>query len=131
MMKTGRRPRPVSFVNVSPAILSVGKRKLANVCYGFLLKLGDGFLSDLFVVSSAVFMYAEHGCLDIARKTFYHCLEKNAEVWNTMISAYVQIDCAAEGIELSAEALASEQTKLDDATFPSVLMAVSQLRRLD
>ncbi|XP_010036081.1 pentatricopeptide repeat-containing protein At3g22150, chloroplastic [Eucalyptus grandis] len=131
MMKTGIRPSPVSFVNIFPAISGVGKRKLANVFYGFLLKSGDEFVNDLFVVSSAVFMYAELGFLDIARKIFDHCVEKNTEVWNTMICAYVQNDCPAEGIELFAQALASEQMDLDDVTFLSVLMAVSQLQRLD
>lgn len=130
MVKTGIRPSPVSFVNVFPAISGVGKRKLANVFCGFLLKLGDEFVNDSFVVSSAIFTYAELGCPDIARKIFDHCLEKNTEVWNTMISAYVQNDCPAEGIELFAQALASEQTDLDDVTFLSVLMAVSQLQRL-
>lgn len=131
MIKTGIRPSPVSFVNVFPAVSSAGRIKLANVLYGLVLKLGHGFVDDLYIVSSAVIMYAELGCLDIARKIFELCLEKNTEVWNTMIASYVQNNCPLDGIKVFIEALMSAQTDLDDVTLVSVLTAVSQMKELD
>ncbi|OWM65845.1 hypothetical protein CDL15_Pgr015270 [Punica granatum] len=131
MIKTGIRPSPVSFVNVFPAASSGGRIKLANVLYGLVLKSGHEFVDDLYVVSSAIFMYAELGCPDIARKIFDLCLEKSTEVWNTMIAAYVQNNSPVDGIKVFVEALMSAQTDLDDVTMVSALTAVSQMQELD
>lgn len=131
MIKTGIRPSPVSFVNVFPAVSGVGRIKLANVLYSLVLKSGHDFVDDLYIISSAIVMYAELGCLDIARKIFELCLEKNTEVWNTMIAAYVQNNCPVDGIKVFIEALIFAQTDLDDVTLVSVLTAVSQMQDLD
>ncbi|KAJ9185142.1 hypothetical protein P3X46_004804 [Hevea brasiliensis] len=131
MMKMGIKPSPVSFVNVFPALSSIGHYKNANILHGMLLKLGSEYVNDLFVVSSAISMYAELGFLDLARKVFDLCLEKNTEVWNTMICSYVQNDYFFQGINLFLRAIETEQTVLDDVTFLSVITAVSQLQRLD
>ncbi|KAI5339849.1 hypothetical protein L3X38_019122 [Prunus dulcis] len=87
MMRMRITPSAVSFVNVFPALSAMGDYKNANVLYGMLLRLGDEYVNDLFAVSSATFMYGELGCLDYARKIFDHCLERNTEIWNTMIGA--------------------------------------------
>ncbi|KAK4783930.1 hypothetical protein SAY86_018298 [Trapa natans] len=131
MIKTGIKPSPVSFVNVFPAVSGVERIKLANVLYGLVLKLGHGFVGDSYIVSSAIIMYAELGFLDIARKIFELCLEKNTEVWNTMIAAYVQKSCPVDGIKVFLEALMFAGTDLDDVTLVSVLTAVSQMQELD
>ncbi|KAK4777937.1 hypothetical protein SAY87_018124 [Trapa incisa] len=131
MIKTGIKPSPVSFVNVFPAVSGVERIKLANVLYGLVLKLGHGFVGDSYIVSSAIIMYAELGFLDIARKIFELCLEKNTEVWNTMIAAYVQKSCPVDGVKVFLEALMFAGTDLDDVTLVSVLTAVSQMQELD
>ena len=79
LMKMGIKPSPVSFVKVFPA-LSVRDLKNAND-YRMLVKMGSEYVNDLFVVSSMIFMSAELGCVDFARKVFDHCLE-NTEIWN-------------------------------------------------
>ncbi|XP_065852649.1 pentatricopeptide repeat-containing protein At3g22150, chloroplastic isoform X2 [Euphorbia lathyris] len=79
----------------------------------------------------AISMYAELGFLDIARKVFDRCSEKNAEVLNTMIGAYIQNNCFLEAIDLFLQAMENEQTALDDVTFLSALTAVSQLQCLN
>lgn len=131
MMKTGINPSLVSFINVFPALSSFGHCKYANALYGLLLKLGSEYVNDLFVVSSAISVYAELCCLDLARKVFDHCLEKNTEVCNTMIGGYVQNDYFFEGIDLFLQAMETEQIVPDDVTFLLVLTAVSQLQLLD
>ncbi|KAK9284490.1 hypothetical protein L1049_023663 [Liquidambar formosana] len=131
LMKMGIQLTPISFVNVFPAISKLGDHKIANALYGLLLKLGSDYVEDLFVVSSAIFTYAELGSLDFARKIFNCCLERNTEVWNTMIGGYVQNNFPIKGIDLFLQALESEGTALDDVTFLSGLTAVSQMQQLE
>lgn len=85
MMKTGIKLSAVSFVNVFPALSGLEDYNNAEVLYGMLLKLGSDCVDDLFVVSSAIFTFAELGCLDFARKIFDNCSLRNIETWNTMI----------------------------------------------
>ncbi|KAE9452217.1 hypothetical protein C3L33_15915, partial [Rhododendron williamsianum] len=106
MMKIGIKVTVVSFVNVFPAISRMGSIRRANLLYGFLLKLGS-------------------------KNVFDQSLERNTEVWNTMIGGYVQKNSPVEAINLFLKALASEQTILDEVTFLSALTAASQLQRLD
>ncbi|XP_057467044.1 pentatricopeptide repeat-containing protein At3g22150, chloroplastic [Actinidia eriantha] len=131
MMKVGIKLSVVSFVNVFPAVSRMGSVKRANTLYGLLLKLGSEVFNDPFALSSAIFMYAELGCLDFARKVFDCSLEKNPEVWNTMIGGYVQNNHPVEALNLFIRALESENTVFNDVTFLSALTAASQLQRLD
>lgn len=132
MMKAGLRPTVVSFINVFPAIAGLGDIEIANVVYGMVRKLGDEYVNDLFVVSSAITMYAELGCLDLARKIFDSCLKKNAHVWNTMIGGYVQNNCSVFALELFNEALEAQDCgSTDDVTFLLALTAASDLQQLD
>ncbi|OMO89017.1 hypothetical protein COLO4_19982 [Corchorus olitorius] len=130
MMKMGIRASAVSFVNVFPALSGLEDYDNAEVLYGMLLKLGTEYVDDLFVVSSAIFMFSEVGCLDYARKIFDNCSHRNIEIWNTMIGGYLQNGCPLEGMELFLQAMESGIV-FDDVTFLSALTAVSQLQRLD
>ncbi|KAM1016296.1 hypothetical protein ACFX13_046741 [Malus domestica] len=131
MMGMRIRPSAVSFVNVFPALSAMGDYKNASVLYGKLLRLGGEYVTDLFVVSSAIFMYAEFGCLEYARKTFDHCSERNTEIWNTTIGAYVQNNSPIEAIDLFFQAVNSELAILAEVTFLSVLTACSQMQQLE
>ncbi|KAI9154239.1 hypothetical protein LWI28_023187 [Acer negundo] len=131
MIRMGIIPSAVSFVNVFPAVSSLEDYKNANALYGFLVKLGSEYVNDLFVVSSAIFMYAELGRVDLARMIFDCCLERNTEVWNTMIGGYVQNNFPIEAIELFLQAMQLDEVVLDDVSFLSALSAVSQLQQLD
>ncbi|KAI4305537.1 hypothetical protein L6164_028900 [Bauhinia variegata] len=130
MMKLRIAPSAVSFVNVFPAVSSTGNYKIADVLYGLLIRYGSEYVNDLFVVSSAIFMYAELGRLDYARRIFYQCQERNTEVWNTMIAGYVQNNCLVEGIDIFLQALKLEQDVCDDVTILSAITAVSQLQEI-
>uniref|UniRef100_A0A2K1X969 Uncharacterized protein n=1 Tax=Populus trichocarpa TaxID=3694 RepID=A0A2K1X969_POPTR len=103
----GIKPSPVSFVKVFPA-LSVRDLKNAND-YRMLVKMGSEYVNDLYVVSSMIFMSAELGCVDFARKNNF----------------------LVEGINLFLQAVETEQMVLDRAIFLSSLTAVSQLQCLD
>ncbi|MED6169788.1 hypothetical protein PIB30_024601 [Stylosanthes scabra] len=100
MMQRGITPSAVSFVNVFPAVAATGDSRIARALHGLVVKFGDEYVNDLFVVSSAILMYAEVGCLEMARVVFERCSEKNTEA------------------------------VCDDVTFLSVISAVSQLQQI-
>ncbi|KAL6497717.1 hypothetical protein OROHE_027042 [Orobanche hederae] len=132
MMEMGFRPTVVSFVNVFPAVAGLGDIEIANVVYGIVTKFGYEYANDLFIVSSAITMYAELGYLDFARKIFGNCLEKNAHVWNTMIGGYVQNNCPILALELFNEALEAQNGgTIDEVTFLLALTAASDLQHPD
>ncbi|KAI7747251.1 LOW QUALITY PROTEIN: hypothetical protein M8C21_018566, partial [Ambrosia artemisiifolia] len=133
MMKCGVKPSSVSFVNVFPAVAGLGDdSRIAEVVYGLLVKFGDEFSTDLFAVSSAISMFAELGMIVSARKVFDSSLERNVEVWNTMIGGYVQNNMPVEAFDLFIRALhSSDNVGIDKVTLVSVLTAASQLQQLD
>ncbi|XAR64797.1 hypothetical protein NMG60_11008635 [Bertholletia excelsa] len=131
MMRMGIKLTPVTFVNLFPAVSRIGDIEIAKMLYGLLFKLGSEFVNDLFVLSSAIFMYAELGCLSFARMVFEQSLQRNTEVWNTMIGGYIQNNCPVEAIDLFVQALEAEHIVLDDVTFLSALTAALQLQRVD
>lgn len=132
LIKTGLKPSVVSFVNVFPAVKDVCD---ANVLYGMLIKMGTEYVNDMFAVSSAVFVYSELGELNSARKIFDQCLDRNTEVWNTMISGYVQNNRPVKALELFMEAAVKSEKHnvvlVDDVSFLSALTAASQLQQLN
>ncbi|KAG6660492.1 hypothetical protein CIPAW_03G110700 [Carya illinoinensis] len=104
--------RTMTKMGIQPSAL--GDFENANTLYGMLLKLGSEYVSDLFVL----------GCLDMAKVIFDCCMERNTEVWNTMIGGYVQNNRPIEGINLFIQAIESEHAVLDDVTFLSALTAL-------
>ncbi|XP_019082996.1 PREDICTED: pentatricopeptide repeat-containing protein At3g22150, chloroplastic-like isoform X3 [Camelina sativa] len=131
MMRMEIKPSPVSFVNVFPAVSTSKSIKKANVFYGLMLKLGDEYVKDLFVVSSAISMYAELGDFVSSRRVFDSCVERNIEVWNTMIGVYVQNEFLVESIELFLEAVGSKEIVSDEVTFLLAASAVSALQQVE
>ncbi|KAK7271397.1 hypothetical protein RJT34_27261 [Clitoria ternatea] len=123
-------PTTVTFVNVFPAVSNLGDSKVALMFYALLLKFGVEYVNDVFAVSSAILMFADLGCLDYARMVFDRCSNKNTEVWNTMIGAYVQNNCPLQGIGVFIRALEAEDAVCDDVTLLSVITAVSQLQQV-
>ncbi|RWR97153.1 pentatricopeptide repeat-containing protein, chloroplastic [Cinnamomum micranthum f. kanehirae] len=131
MVEMGIKPTVVSFVNVLPVAAGVGDRRNSDALYGMLLKLGPDYSNDPFPVSCAIFMYSELSAVDCARMVFDSCVERNIEVWNTMIDGYVQNDCPEEATDLFIQILHEEKIFPDSVTFLVTLMAVSQLQQLE
>lgn len=129
MLKMGINPTAVSFVNVLPAVPGICDYRLGNVLYGMLIKFGMGYVDDLFAISSSIVMYSEMGYVDLARKIFDGCLDRNVEVWNSMIGGYMQSNCFIEALNLFVDALTSEHMMLDDVSYISALTTVSQLQQ--
>ncbi|KAG2568507.1 pentatricopeptide repeat-containing protein At3g22150, chloroplastic-like [Panicum virgatum] len=125
MLEDGVRPTPVSFVNVFPAAAS-DDPSWSFALYGLLLKHGLEYLSDLFVVSSAIVMFSELRDVQSAWRVFEHTAKKNTEVWNTMITGYVQNGKFTEAMDLFIRLLGSKEVPLDVVTFLTALTAASQ-----
>lgn len=132
MMKMGIQPTVVSFINVFPAASRIGDSRVAGGLFGVAVKMGKDYVDDLYVVSSVISMYAELGCMGIARRIFNNCFDRNTEILNTTIGGYVHNSCPAEALNLFLEALDGEgDVSLDDVTFLSAIAAASQLRNLE
>ncbi|XP_055833198.1 pentatricopeptide repeat-containing protein At3g22150, chloroplastic [Solanum dulcamara] len=129
MMRLGIKPTVVSFINIFPAVSEIGDVRVADVLYGLLVKLGNEYVNDLFVVSAAIVMYAELGCIDLATRIFENTCERNTEIWNSMISGYIQNNFPFKAVDLFLEA--EDAVTTDDVTFVSALMATSQLQHLE
>ncbi|KAH0711808.1 hypothetical protein KY289_007767 [Solanum tuberosum] len=54
MMRLGIKPTVVSFTNVFPAVSEIGDVRVADFLYGLLVKLGNTYVNDLYVVSAAI-----------------------------------------------------------------------------
>nr|GMD32910.1 pentatricopeptide repeat-containing protein At3g22150, chloroplastic [Ipomoea batatas] len=131
MLKMGVKPTVISFVNIFPSISALGDIRLADVLYGILVKLGSDYVNNMYVVSAAILMYAELGCLDTAKSIFDSSFDRNIEIWNSMITAYVQNNYPLEALHLFLDALEAEDVpSFDDVTFLSMLTAASQLCHL-
>ncbi|WMV53988.1 hypothetical protein MTR67_047373 [Solanum verrucosum] len=110
----------------------IGDVRIADVLYVLLVKLGNAYVNDLFVVSAAIVMYAELGCVDLATRIFENTCERNTELWNSMISGYIQNNFPFKAVDLFLEAVEAEDAVItNDVTFVSVLMATSQLQHLE
>jgi pentatricopeptide repeat protein len=125
MLEDGVRPTPVSFVNAFPTG-SCDDPCLPFVLYGLLVKHGREYVSDLFVVSSAIAMFSELGDVQSAWRVFEHTAKNTTEVWNTMITGFVQNGKFAEAINLFIQILGSKEVPLDVVTFLSALTMASQ-----
>ncbi|KAL6651329.1 hypothetical protein ACP70R_010254 [Stipagrostis hirtigluma subsp. patula] len=125
MLEDGIRPTPVSFVNAFPAAASNDPR-WPFVLYGLLVKHGVEYVNDLFVVSSAIAMFSQIGNVQSAWRVFERAAKKNTEVWNTMITGFVQNGQFAEAVDLFVRLLECREAPLDVVTFLSALTAASQ-----
>ncbi|KAK0591579.1 hypothetical protein LWI29_004375 [Acer saccharum] len=59
-----------------------------------------GFQSNPYVYTSLLTMYAKCKLVEDAEGIFYQILDKEIEVWNAMISAYVNNGCAYDALEI-------------------------------
>ncbi|PKA64101.1 Pentatricopeptide repeat-containing protein [Apostasia shenzhenica] len=132
LIVAGIRPSTISFVIIFPAAASVGaivdSSCWADSLFSLLVKHGTHIGADVFVVSSAISMYSELSEIQSARRIFDCAIERNIEVWNTMIGGYVQNAFCEEAIAMFLQVLGSDEVAADNVTFLASLTAVSQLQ---
>jgi pentatricopeptide repeat protein len=71
-------------------------------------------------------MFSELGDVQSAWRVFEHTAKNTTEVWNTMITGFVQNGKFAEAINLFIQILGSKEVPLDVVTFLSALTTASQ-----
>ncbi|KAJ4759013.1 Pentatricopeptide repeat-containing protein [Rhynchospora pubera] len=132
LMESGIKLSPLSFVGLFPAGVSLEaySRRSVDAMYGLLIKHGQEYIDDLFVLSSAIGMFAGIGDMESARHAFDQAEQRNTEVWNTMIAGYEQNGFYVEAIDLFIKLLHSDSINADTCTFLTTLMAISQLQDL-
>lgn len=87
----------------------------------------SGTAQSIYVSTRLVNLYAHHGDLASARKTFGHILSRDAYTWNSMIAAYVRTGCSGEALNCFNELLSSAEVPPDNYTFPPILKACQNL----
>ncbi|KAF3780780.1 Pentatricopeptide repeat-containing protein [Nymphaea thermarum] len=128
MLERGVRGTVLSFVNVFPAVAQLCEQQASAAFHGLLLKSGPSYAYDPFAVSSLICLYFGISDPDSARRVFDSVTERNTEIWNSMISGYIQNDYPDEALEFFLQLLVSEQ-RPDAVTVLGAVMAVSQLQQ--
>ncbi|ESQ54128.1 hypothetical protein EUTSA_v10024455mg [Eutrema salsugineum] len=90
----------------------------------------DGFDSELHVGSNFVKMYFKFSRVDDARKVFDRMPEKDAVLWNTMLSGYRENEMYEESIQIFRDMINESCTRLDSTTVLNILPAVAELQEL-
>ncbi|KAL6213757.1 hypothetical protein ACLB2K_013201 [Fragaria x ananassa] len=80
----------VSFSAILSVCANLPALHYGKEIHGFIIK--SEFSSDIFAQSALIDMYAKCGNLVIARHVFDSMEEKNEVSWNSIISAYGQVD---------------------------------------
>ncbi|KNA18078.1 hypothetical protein SOVF_074210 [Spinacia oleracea] len=87
----------------------------------------SGTTHSIYVSTRLINLYARHGDLAFARKTFGHIRSKDAYTWNSMIAAYVRTGCCSEASSCFNELISSGEVPPDNYTFPPILKVCESL----
>lgn len=118
MLHNGVRPDDHIFPCATKACGILCDYRVGQSIHCFAFKVG--LISDVFVGSSMVDMYAKCGDIQIARKVFDEMPERNVVSWSGMIYGYAQIGDDEEALSLFKVAL-GEGLDVNDFTFSSVI----------
>ncbi|KAH9303130.1 hypothetical protein KI387_014713 [Taxus chinensis] len=114
------KPNPDTFASVIPACANLASLNHGKEIHDSIHR--NGFLSDVFVESALVDMYAKCGSIDHACKVFRKMLIRDVVSWNTMITGYAMHGLGMETIHLFEEMLLSSLNP-NGITFVGVLSA--------
>ncbi|KAJ4714890.1 Pentatricopeptide repeat-containing protein [Melia azedarach] len=114
----GLKPNVSTLASIIPVCTRLGYFYFGKSLHGLIVK--SGYLSDEFLVSALISMYAGDLNLSTARKLFDSVVEKNASVWNAMLSAYTQSKKFFEAFEIFRQMVRAEM-KPDLVTFVSII----------
>eukprot|EP01018_Ginkgo_biloba_P007739 Gb_39699 [translate_table: standard] len=120
MQLKGVKPNPKTFASVLPACASLAALEQGMEIHGEIIR--SGFLSDVFVESALIDMYAKCGSIEKARDVFDKMLQRNDISWTAMIAGYAMHGCGKEALELFQEMQASGMNP-NHVTFVCVLSA--------
>eukprot|EP01018_Ginkgo_biloba_P001961 Gb_38292 [translate_table: standard] len=120
MKLTGIKPSEFAFASVLKACASLATLEQGKLIHGEVIKFG--YVSDVFVGSAIVDMYAKCESMDDAHTVFCKMSKRNVVSCNTMIAGYAQYGHAVEALKLFSQMLWLSM-KPDLFTFTSILAA--------
>ncbi|KAK9143805.1 hypothetical protein Syun_013205 [Stephania yunnanensis] len=98
--------------------------KLGEQIHGLIIRLG--VVSDVFVASALVDMYAKNRCLDDARRAFDGMITRNAVSWTTIIVGCGKNGNGKEAVKLLKQ-MVEEGFKPDELTLASILSSCAEM----
>ncbi|KAJ7552692.1 hypothetical protein O6H91_06G065100 [Diphasiastrum complanatum] len=122
MQRKGIKPDKYTFVPTLKACGSVGAVDEGGLIHAQIRM--HRLEADLYVGSALVDMYAKCGHVERAYQVFQEMPERNVVCWNTMISAYVQVDLVEDALNLF-NTMQKEGFEPDRVTYLSILKACS------
>eukprot|EP01018_Ginkgo_biloba_P011245 Gb_34297 [translate_table: standard] len=121
------RPDRVTIVSVLPACAALLALQEGKEIHEYSIK--NRYVSDVFVDTALIDMYAKCGSLDIARQLFNRMPKRNVVSWNAMIAGYSQNGYAEEALMLFHQ-MELADVNPNKVTIVSVLPACAALLSL-
>ncbi|XP_019427492.1 PREDICTED: putative pentatricopeptide repeat-containing protein At3g23330 [Lupinus angustifolius] len=118
MRKKGIRPNEFTVTTCLKACSMCLDMNFGKQVHAEAIKLS--LLSDVFVGSALVNLYAKCGEMDLADKVFFCMPEQNEVLWNVLINGHAQVGDGKGAFRLFCHMLKSE-VKFSKFTLPSVL----------
>ncbi|KAK3121584.1 hypothetical protein QOZ80_8BG0656730 [Eleusine coracana subsp. coracana] len=128
MQSENMRTDEYTFSAVLRSCSDLGILQLGKQIHSLIIQ--SGFVSNDFVSSSLIFMYAKSGILDDARKSFEEADKRSSVPWNSMIFGYAQHGQAHTVTNLFNEMLELE-VPLGHVTFVGLITAYSHAGLVD
>ncbi|CAH9109315.1 unnamed protein product [Cuscuta epithymum] len=130
MMRISRlQPDPGTMVGVLPACTVLGDIHHGTCIHGQVIKYGHG--SDRHVANALIDFYSKCGELPSSEFLFNNSSFHKDEIsWNTMITGYVQNECAKKAISTFSDMMRLSPFQPNNVTIATILPAVSSLTLL-
>lgn len=127
MMRAGRSPNTVTFINILAAAGSLSCAELAHQIHALVLKCH--LMDDNAVISSLLTCYGKCREINYCESIFSTMAERDDTSWNSMISGYIHNELLTEAMHLVWLLLHNGQ-RLDRFTFATVLSACASVATL-
>ncbi|XP_068635736.1 pentatricopeptide repeat-containing protein At2g03380, mitochondrial [Aristolochia californica] len=121
-------PDAVTLVNVISACAHLGALPISSSFHGYAAK--SGFLSNIYVGTALLNLYAKCGDVESARRVFNEMYKKNTVTWSAMVGGYGMQGDSGGSLALFTEML-KENLLPNDITFMNILAACSHTGMVD
>lgn len=122
MQSSKVNPNPVTITSILSACAQLGALSLGKWVHELITR--NAFLSNIYVLTALIDMYAKCGSIEQARQLFDTAPQKNLVTWNSMICGYGLHGYGQEAVDLFTEMVNSGITP-SQVTFLSVMHACS------
>ncbi|KAG9451785.1 hypothetical protein H6P81_004689 [Aristolochia fimbriata] len=121
-------PDAITLVNVLSACAHLGALQLCSFLHSYATK--SGFLSNIYVGTALLNLYAKCGDVELGRQVFDEMYKKNTVTWSAMVGGYGMQGDSGDSLALFTEML-NENLQPNDIMFMNVLAACSHSGMVD